>query len=128
MRLMRQRSHFELDLLKRFLPAPYLFDVHSDSGNVHIESNDLEIALALRSRQIAQPAEDVLYWSIMRDHGANDTDTAITVVADNDLRTLFAGRETILIFDRSQRKVLGFIGRMDVEHVVSVLLPLLLAA
>jgi len=124
---MAQRSHCELDLLKRFLPTPYFFDVDSDGETVHIESNDLEIALMLRSRQFAQPSSCVQHWTIMRDYKAGVAEDGVTLIVDNDLRTLLAGRETILIFDRRLRKVLGFVGWIDVEYVASVLIPLLIA-
>lgn len=123
---MARRAHYELDLLKRFLPAPYLFDLDGPGERVHIESNDLEIALALRGRHLAQPSSEILHWAIMRDREAKAGEGTVTVVAGSDLRTLFVGSEAILFFDRGQRKLLGFIGWIDVNYVVSVLLPLLL--
>lgn len=122
---MARRSHYELDLLKRFLPAPYLFDMEGPGDSVHIASNDLEIALALRGRHLAQPSSDILHWTIMRDRDAKPGEDEVTLVAGGDLRTLFVGSEVILFLDRGQRKLLGFVGWIDVDYVISVLLPLL---
>ncbi len=115
-------------MYSRAMPAPYLFDVGGPGERVHIESKDLEIALALRSRQLAQPSSDILHWAIMRDRDAKAGEGDITIINGGDLSTLFAGSEAILFLDRGQRKLLGFIGWMDVDYVVSVLLPLLLEA
>ena len=125
---MRETS--QLDLMQRFLPAPYRFCVGGAEGAVHIESNDLELALSIRTLCLnpGQPGIDmVAEWTIMRDYKAPCTENTLTLLADETLRTLFAGDDSVLMLDVPRRRIFGFVGSMSGNDVTN-LLPLLFAA
>ncbi len=113
------------DPLQRFLPRPYSFSMGVEA--VHVESNDLEIALALRGAHLEGQYRHIAEWTILRDSKANDDSGAITMVEDGTLRTLLMGRGVVLVLDRRMRTVLGFVSRwVDMQFLTGVLIPLLL--
>jgi hypothetical protein len=121
----------QLDLMQRFLPAPYRFCIGGAEGTVHIESNDLELALSVRSLCLnpGHPGVSMVdEWRIMRDYKAPRIEGTLTLLADETLRTLFAGDDSVLMLDVPQRKVFGFVGSMSGNDLVANLLPLLFAA
>jgi len=127
---MTGRDTNQLDLMQRFLPAPYRFAMASGEEMVRIESNDLDIALSVRKfcanagdRPICRVAE----WTIMRDTKAPCTTDEQLLLVDEGLRTLFIGDDTVLIFDGVLRRVFGFIGARNTSDLVASLLPILLA-
>jgi hypothetical protein len=127
---MTHRDTNQLDLMQRFLPAPYRFAIAGAEEMVLIESNDLDIALSVR--RFCLNAEvpgigKVAEWTIMRDHKAPCTAEEQVLLADETLRTLFAGDDTVLIFDRALRKVFGFVGARNTSDLVADLLPILFA-
>ncbi len=113
------------DPLQRFLPRPYRFLLGTEA--VNIESNDLEIALALRGAYLEGRCGRIVEWTILRDSKADAGNEAITLVEDGTLRALLVGRGIVLVLDRRLCTVLGFVGRwVDMQSLTSVLIPLLL--
>jgi hypothetical protein len=120
------------DLLRRFVPAPYVFGKSHGKKNICVESNDLEIALGIRQagvalRQISQSEPG--FFKIIRDLDAPADLGEISIIAAGALTVLQMGRGTILIHDRERAELLGFIScKVTVPDLVSLLLPTLLSA
>jgi hypothetical protein len=96
---------------------------------MQIESNDLEIALAIRSRCLSGETgemADVLSWIVLRDYEADSSDGEVALVTDERVSTLLIGQGTMLVFDRSLRRVLGFVScYADMQYLMTALVPLL---
>jgi hypothetical protein len=120
-----------IDYFQRFLPRPYIFSVACTCEVARIESNNLEVALAIRSLCLSSEGREyapVLEWIVLRDYKATLSGKEVMFIADGALRTLLVGQNTILIFDRSLRKVLGFVGRdVDMRYLTTELIPQLVA-
>ena len=117
------------DLLRRFVPTPYVFSKCDGPARICVESNDLEIALGIRSgilkRQGNRSGE--LFCKLIRDMNAPVDDSEILIVSDGTLRVLYLGRGTILIYDYERSEILGFISRnVRVQELVLSLIPALL--
>jgi hypothetical protein len=117
------------DLLRRFVAAPYVFTC-DDPSWLHIESNDMEIALSVRRSGVVISQEqqsDRLLCKLIRDMSAPEDGSEISIVSDGPLLVLHRGRGTILIYDREKSELLGFISRNVKAHeLVSSLIPALL--
>jgi hypothetical protein len=119
------------DLLRRFVPTPYVFSKCDGPNRFLVESNDLEIALGVRHSDIVHCEGNRaggLLCKVIRDHWAGPIDGSdITIVSDGFLRILYMGRGTILIHDRERSELLGFIARrVQVQELISSLIPTLL--
>jgi hypothetical protein len=118
------------DLLRRFVPTPYVFNKCDGPDRICIESNDLEIALGIRRFGIFQRQGnqgDALRCKLIRDNHAPADDSEISIVSDGALRVLYLGRGTILIYDHERSEILGFISRnVKVQKLVLSLIPALL--
>jgi hypothetical protein len=118
------------DLLRRFVAAPYIFK-YDGPGQLHIESNDLEIALGMRRAGVVLPQGQQprrLLCKLIRDMSAPADGSEISIVSDGPLRILYQGTGTILIHDRERLELLGFISRnVKVHELVSSLIPALLS-
>jgi hypothetical protein len=116
------------DLLRRFVPTPYVFSKFDGSNRFIVESNDLEIALGVRQSEIVhREGKRGLVCKFIRDMSGPMDHSEITIVSDEVLRVLSMGRGTILIYDRERSELLGFIARkVPVQELVSSLIPALL--
>jgi hypothetical protein len=120
------------DLLRRFVPTPYVFDRYEGSNRFLVESNDLEIALSVRHSLVAhRQAKQTggLTCKLIRDAAGSVDGSEITVISDGTLRVLYLGTGTILIHDHERSELLGFIARnVKAQELVSSLLPALFNA
>jgi hypothetical protein len=118
------------DLLRRFVPTPYLFSKSDGPNRFVVESNDLEIALGVRHSDIVNYEGNRaggLLCKFIRDQTGPIDGSEITIVSDGVLRVLYMGRGTILIHDRVRSELLGFVARgVQVGELVSLLIPALL--
>lgn len=117
------------DLLRRFVPTPYVFDRHDGSNRFLVESNDLEIALNVRNSIVAHRQANRnggLICKLIRDTTSPVDGSEITLVSNGTLQILYLGTGTILIHDHERSELLGFIGRnVKAQELVSSLIPAL---
>jgi hypothetical protein len=120
------------DLLRRFVPALYVFNKGVGSNQIRVESNDLEIALSVRHSDIIGRQGNRaggLHCKLIRDMAGPVEDSEISMISDETLRVLYLGRGTILIHDHERSEILGFVSRnVTVQELVSSLIPALLDA
>jgi hypothetical protein len=120
------------DLLRRFVPTPYVFSKGDGPNRLFVESNDLEIALGIRRAGLVQlrgKRVGTLLCKLIRDLADLGDRSEITIVSDGTLRVLYLGRATILIYDQERSELFGFVARnVKVEELVSSLIPRLLNA
>ena len=120
------------DLLRRFVPTPYVFSKGDGPNRLFVESNDLEIALGIRQAGLAQlrgKRGGGLLCKLIRDLADLGDRSEITIISDGTLRVLYLGRATILIYDQERSELFGFVARnVKVEELVSSLIPGLLDA
>jgi hypothetical protein len=119
------------DLLRRFVPTPYVFSTCDGPNRLVVESNDLEIALRVRHSIVHRQGNRVggLVCKLIRDTAGPVDGSEITIISDGALRVLYLGRGTILIHDHERSELFGFIARnVKVEDLVSSLIPVLLDA
>jgi hypothetical protein len=122
------RSH--PDLLRRFVATPFVFNKGEAPGQIHVESNDLEIAMSIRNSGIVQRTgvqTGGLLCRLIRDMTAPLGGSGILILSSGPLRTLYLGIGTILIHDRERSELLGFISSdVKTQELVSSLIPVLL--
>ena len=115
------------DLLRRFVVTPYLFTNGSGMSRLHIESNDLEIALSLRRSPIVQRwgiRTGGLLCKVIRDFTGPVDRSKAFLFSDGELRVLHMGRGTVLMYDRERSELLGFVSRNVKAHeLTSSLIP-----
>jgi hypothetical protein len=120
------------DLLRRFVPTPYVFSKGDGPNRLFVESNDLEIALGIRQADLVQlrgKRAGALLCKLIRDLADLVDRPEITIISDGTLRVLYLGRATILIYDQERSELFGFVARnVKVEELVSSLIPGLLNA
>jgi hypothetical protein len=120
------------DLLRRFVPTPYVFSKGDGPNRLFVESNDLEIALGIRQAGLVQlrgKRVGALLCKLIRDLADLGDRSEITIISDGTLRVLYLGRATILIYDQERSELFGFVARnVKVEELVSSLIPGLLNA
>jgi hypothetical protein len=120
------------DLLRRFVPTPYVFSKGDGPNRLFVESNDLEIALGIRQADLVQlrgKRAGALLCKLIRDLADLVDRPEITIISDGTLRVLYLGRATILIYDQERSELFGFVARnVKVEDLVSSLIPGLLNA
>jgi hypothetical protein len=118
------------DLLRRFVPTPYVFNQHDGPNRLCIQSNDLGIALAVRRSSIVQRCGEKpggLFCQFIRDVGAPVADSEVSVLSDGPLRVLSLGPGTILIYDHERSELLGFVScNVKLQTLISSLIPTLL--
>jgi hypothetical protein len=118
------------DLLRRFVPTPYIFHKGEGPNRIRVESNDLEIALSIRNSLSPQSLENRaggLFCRLIRDTDGPVGGTEISIVTDGALRVLHLGQETVLIHDVERFELLGFVSpSVEVYTLVSSLIPALL--
>jgi hypothetical protein len=118
------------DLLRRFVPTPYVFNTCDGSNQLFVESNDLDIALSVRRSEIFRLQSSQaggLFCKLIRDMTAPVDASEMTIVSDGVLRVLSLGQGTILIYDRERSELLGFISRnVQVQELISSLISTLL--
>jgi hypothetical protein len=128
---MTEEPRWHPDLLRRFVPTPYVFSKCDGPNRLVVESNDLEIALRMRHSIVHRQGSRVggLVCKLIRDTAGPVDSSEITIVSDGALRVLHLGRGTILIHDHERSELLGFVARhVKVEELVSSLIPALLDA
>jgi hypothetical protein len=120
------------DLLRRFVPTPYVFSKGDGPNRLFVESNDLEIALGIRQAGLVQlqgKRAGALLCKLIRDLADLVDRSEITIISDGTLRVLYLGRATILIYDQKRSELFGFVARnVKVEELISSLIPGLLNA
>jgi hypothetical protein len=120
------------DLLRRFVPTPYVFSKGDGPNRLFVESNDLEIALGIRQAGLVQlqgKRAGALLCKLIRDLADLVDRSEITIISDGTLRVLYLGRATILIYDQERSELFGFVARnVKVEELISSLIPGLLNA
>jgi hypothetical protein len=118
------------DLLRRFVAAPYVFSCRDASNRLHIESNDLEIALSIwHSNTVKNEGKRVggLFCRLVRDTTSPAGGSELSIVSDGAMRVLHIGQGTILIHDKEKSELLGFVCRnVKGEELASLLIPTLL--
>jgi len=113
------------DPLQRFLPRPYSFSVGPQP--VRIESNDLELALAIRTACRTGNLDSVTEWIILRDRKSDSCGNAVTLLEEEALRTLLVGQGSLIVFDRRTRKLFAYVSpSLSVEFLTTALIPLLI--
>jgi hypothetical protein len=120
------------DLLRRFVPTPYVFSSCNGPNRIFVESNDLEIALGVRRVNLVHCRDNLargLLCKLIRDIADPVEGSEITIVSDGALRVLYLGAGTILIHDHERCELFGFVARnVKVEELVTSLIPALLNA
>ena len=127
---MTEESRWHPDLLRRFVPAPYVFNYCDGLNQILVESNDLEVALGVRRAGLVHgrdhPARR-LSCRLIRDMAAPTESSESTIVADGALRVLYLGVGTILIHDYERSELFGFVAaNIRVVELVTSLIPTLL--
>jgi hypothetical protein len=118
------------DLLRRFSPILYAFDIILGQKRVLIQSNDLE--LALRMRRLCMPRFREMrrvpdFCKLIRDADAPVSFQRVMVFDAGSLRTLHMGIGTTLIYDRERSELLGFLAPdVSAEKLFSSLIPALM--
>jgi hypothetical protein len=127
---MREQPCRHPDLLRRFVPTPYVFSKSNGPNRISIESNDLEIALGVRRTGLTDCRDGRrrgLLCKLIRDMAGPVDGSERTIVYDGALRVLYRGTGTILIHDRERSELLGFVAKnVKVEELVTSLIPALL--
>jgi hypothetical protein len=120
------------DLLRRFVPTPYVFSKADGPNRLFVESNDLEIALGIHRAGLVQlqgKKGGGLLCKLIRDMADRVDNSEITIISDGALRVLYLGPGTMLIHDQERSELFGFVARnLKVEELVSSLIPGLLNA
>jgi hypothetical protein len=128
---MRDEPRRHPDLLRRFVPTPYVFSRGDCRSGFYIESNDLEIALCVRQSSVVHSMGGVggrMRYKLIRDMAGPVDSSEISMISDGMLRVLYVGRGTILIHDRERSELLGFVSRnVKPRDLASSLIPALLA-
>lgn len=129
---MSERQAPPPDILRRFTPTPYVFEMWVDGSRIRIESDDLEIALAIRNacrvRSIGEEGP-MLFWRLIQDGRALGYGAELAVFETGELRTVMHRSGTLLIADREQREVFGFIGAgLEMKELTELLLPQLMCS
>jgi hypothetical protein len=129
---MTEETHWHPDLLRRFVPRPYVFSNCNGPNGIVVESNDLEIALGVRRAGLVHSRDHLtrgLFCKLIRDMAGPVGGSEMTIVADGALRVLYLGVGTILIHDHERSELFGFVARnVKVEELVTSLIPVLLDA
>ena len=118
------------DLLRRFVPTPYVFCKVDGPARIRVESNDLEIALAIRRSGILRCQRNrsgELFCKLIRDLNAPADNSKRSILSHGALRVLCMGRGTIVIYDQERSEILGFVSRnVKVHDLVLSMIPELL--
>jgi hypothetical protein len=129
---MTEEQCWHPDLLRRFVPTPYVFSKSDGLNRISVESNDLEIALGVRRAGFVHRRNNrarALCCKLIRDMAGSVGNSERTIVSDGALRVLYLGMGTILIHDRERSELFGFLARnVKVEELVTSLIPALLDA
>ena len=120
------------DLLRRFVPTPFVFNRWDGPNRLFVESNDLELALSVRQAGILHRQSKRaggLFCKLIRELAGPVDGSDITTLSDGALRVLYLGVGTILIHDHEKSQLFGFVARnVKVEELVTSLIPALLDA
>ena len=118
------------DLLRRFVPTPYVFSIGDGPNRLFVESNDLEIALSVRGADVVHRQSSRsggMLCKLIRDTSSPGDGSELTIVSNGALWVLYLGRGTILIHDRERSELLGFVARnVQTQELVWSLIPAVL--
>ncbi len=82
------------DLLRRFVPTPFVFIKRCGLHDICVESNDLEIALGIRQSDLVVGRGNHtgrLFCKVIRDLNAPVDGRAVSIIADGVVRVLQNG-------------------------------------
>ena len=117
------------DLVRRFTPTPYVFEIDTGSDLIRIESDDLQIALSLRHACRVQSVDygrPIIFWRFVRERCALRSGTEFSLFSSGKLKTLLHSTGTLLVEDMERREIFGFIGvGLPLTQLRVKLLPLL---
>jgi hypothetical protein len=117
------------DLLRRFTPTPYVFELHVGRELIRIEADDLQIALSVRHacrEQCRDGGGPVVFWRLIQDRCAPRYGEELSVFSLEKVKTLLHGSGTLLVADVERREVFGFIGAgLRLTQLTERLLPML---
>ncbi len=114
------------DLLRRFVSAPHVCNLLIGANHVRLETNDPAIATAMRSAAPSprKDAEFSYFWKLIRDELAPRGGDEVKELSCGPLSTVLLGAGTVVVIDRQQHEVLGFIAPgISAQDLLAVLLP-----
>jgi hypothetical protein len=116
------------DMLRRFVAAPFVFNLIVGRKKILVESNDIEIALNLR-RYVSSSlnrCDPILSLRVIRDECFSEAPDDTLIIDDDSLRTLSAGK-TILTYDKNRLEVTGFLAsKISAEQFIRSMLFVLI--
>jgi hypothetical protein len=117
------------DLMLRFTPTPYVFELGAGRDLIRIETDDLQVALSLRCACKVWGVENVkpiVFFRLVRDRRAPQYGEELSVFSSGRLKTLLHATGTLLVADIERREVFGLIGAgLSLAQLTEKLLPLL---
>jgi hypothetical protein len=117
------------DLVRRFTPIPYVFELGAGRDLIRIETDDLQVALSLRSACEVRGAgngELFVFFRLIRDRRAPQYGEELSIFSSGRLKMLLHATGTLLVADIERREVFGFIGAgLSLAQLTEKLLPLL---
>ena len=117
-----------LDLLRRFSPTPLKTQVHLESANVLLETNDLSFlpSLPFPRSPISSPPLQSCLWKLVRDVDVRHKIAEASIVMAGSLIVYSMGPACIIGADRERKEILAFIGiEVDARTYQESILPAL---
>jgi hypothetical protein len=118
------------DLLRRFVSAPHASRHRVHDSYVCLETNDVEIAMAMRASFNSPPEHDrfpSFLWKLIRDDEAPCGGQEVTILSSGTMSTVFIGPGTVICIDHQRREVLGFLSAsISTQEFVSTVMPIIL--
>ena len=111
------------DLLRRFATTPFGFSCPT----FRMETNDPRLLAAIQTSEKQQflSGNEKTSIRLIRDADAPRGGVETTLIFCGAVRTIVAGRGTVIFVDAERREILGFLaGDISSERAVSELLPL----
>ena len=118
------------DLLRRFVFTHHIALHQVNEIAVRLETNDTEIAMAMRANFSSSPEHEELppfLWKLIRDDEAPCGGQEVTILSSGPLSTVLIGPATVICIDRQQREVLGFLSAsISALEFVTAVVPIIL--
>jgi hypothetical protein len=118
------------DLVRRFTPTPYVFEIDAGRDLIRIEADDLQLALSLRHACRSQSLDSrrpIVFWRLVRERCAPPWTAESSLFSCGRLKTLLQGTGTLLVEDVERREVFGFIDvGLPITQFTQALIPLLM--
>jgi uncharacterized protein YebE (UPF0316 family) len=102
------------DLLRRFVPTPYVALVEIGDLAVRVETNDLAIIAEMQGVGVQSNAPDSvepLFLKVIRDQDVPGNGRDITLLSAYPLAAFLMGTGTVFALDCERREALGFIAQ-----------------